>query len=116
MRSTAVLLSLIAVVAAWAVLGIVRDDQRAEHAAAQQLVLIDAFDAPPADSAATPAQRAAQAAFAERFGIARDSLSGAYVAPAAPGALGAVPGGWFHGVFGAVAALLAVAALGPIKP
>ena len=116
MRSPAILLTLIAVVAAWAVTGIVRDTQRAEHAAAHQLVLIEVFDKAPVDSATTPAQIAAQDAFAGHYGVQRDSVSGAYVAPAAPGPLGSIPGGWFHGVFGAVAALLAVAALGPIRP
>ncbi len=116
MRSPAVLLTLIALVAAWAVLGIVRDNQRSEHAVAQQLVLIDVFDKARVDSASTPAQIAAQDAFAGQYGVTRDSSSGAYVAPSEPGTLGTIPGGWFHGVFGAVAALLAVAALGPLKP
>ena len=116
MRSPITLLALVALVAAWAILGIVRDHQRAEHAAAHQFVLIEVFDTSPADSATTPAQRAAQDAFAGEYGVERDSVSGAYVAPPKPGPVGAVPGGWFHGVFGAVAALLSVAALGPIKP
>ena len=75
---------------------------------------VDSLNAVP--NPAMDRQRAWQDSAAASVGAAADPATGRLVAPDRAGLLADVPAGWFHGAFGAVAVLLALAGLAAPRP